>query len=225
VIHFLYQNHTYSKRAIPPAPDNAAHVDSHSNTWVFVVKWKLFAESCDADSGMFCWSKTHERTWDVERVWVGLNRLWWDTYRASLTRFLVSLLHWERHSRGLLLVSLLVPVSCAYSAEAWLFLLDCALLLMICFWFPDTTELGCRYSDKCKWELRQRTTSKHVHIPLSYLTSFFSYLWTVGYKEGSKRFRTRIKLGFENSSLQVGTIPIQTTTHTHTHTYTVWKAI
>ena len=70
------------------------------------------------------------------------------------------------------------------------------LLIPVCY--PDTTELNCWYP--YKWRLEsppQRTISKQVCIPWSYLSSFLPYLWTVGWKKGrSTHLRTLDKSRF-----------------------------
>jgi hypothetical protein len=59
-------------------------------------------------------------------------------------------------------------------AEAWLSFLDHVTAAE--FLVPDTTELGSWYPEEWRLESPQRTTSKQVHIPLSYLPSFLFYL-------------------------------------------------
>jgi hypothetical protein len=49
--------------------------------------------------------------------------------------------------------------------------------LPIHVWYSDTTELDCLYPDR-DWNHPKRTTSKQVHIPLSYLPSFLPYIWS-----------------------------------------------
>jgi len=42
-----------------------------------------------------------------------------------------------------------IPLTGANSAEAWLFLLYCAMLLHV--WYPNTTDLDCWYPDNGDW--------------------------------------------------------------------------
>ena len=66
-------------------------------------------------------------------------------------------------------------------------------------WYPDIIEMYCWYSDKWQMESLQRTTSKQVHIPLSYLPSFTLRCLDGGLEGRLKHLRTLIKVGFEKS--------------------------
>ena len=57
-----------------------------------------------------------------------------------------------------------------------------------------------------KWRWPQRTTCEQVHIPLSYLPSFLSCLWTVGWKENQNIWELLLKVGFKKIKRTNGNI-------------------
>jgi hypothetical protein len=80
--------------------------------------------------------------------------------------------------------------------EAWLFLLDCATAANLCI--LTLLNWAVRIPDKLKLKLHQKTASKQVHIPFTYLPLFtiFSPLpLDGGLEEGSKHMRALIKTG------------------------------
>jgi hypothetical protein len=83
---------------------------------------------------------------------------------------------------------LLLLLTGADLAEVFQFLLDIVPPLQICVWWYFWTEVlvSWHYWTELMvyWQQRlespPKNSSKQVHIPLSYLPSFLSYLWTVG---------------------------------------------
>jgi hypothetical protein len=69
-------------------------------------------------------------------------------------------------------------------------------LLLICVWYPDPTELKCRYPYKWRLESSQRTTSTQAHTPLVLFAIFSFLILDCGLEEGSKHLRTLIKIRF-----------------------------
>jgi hypothetical protein len=130
----------------------------------------------------FCWARSMNGHAMFEE---SLNRTQWTVMgclhnypcKASLVLCLRwSSLCWERHSRELLTFQLVLVTL----ADSWQFVRGLAVSAVIHCWFMfgGTFELHCWYPNKQRLELPQRTTSKQVHIPLSYLPSFFpTFRW------------------------------------------------
>lgn len=64
----------------------------------------------------------------------------------------------------------------------------CWIVLLICVWCPDTTELNCRYPDEQRLEFLPKITSKQVHSPCpSY--HLFSLTFGLWVRRGIETFR------------------------------------
>ena len=116
------------------------------------TKWKCLVGLCDTDSDPWEYIQRTQQWW-------ALSQLAWDSFISLI----LAELHFSEEAQQR------TPGCFPYIMP----------LLLICVWYPDTTELDCWYPDKWRLELPQETTSKRVHTPLSYLLSFLPYLWTV----------------------------------------------
>ena len=155
------------------------------------MKWKFLVSSCDADScGILLRQDPCENMWCL-----GHNRQWQDACIASCATLCCSHVFVDLH--------FIEAENSWHSRWSW------SLLLTLYRFGEDlavSAGLCCcwHFQLLVSWQQRsespKRTTSKQVHIPLSYLPSFLHYIlqWA---KSGWRHLSTHIKVHFEKSKL------------------------